>query len=61
MPGTFCSLRVHVVLGTIDSRCLLRAGLREQLERYLHGIVAAQGGQLLGLGGGETTSICSSA
>lgn len=53
MPGTFSSLRIHVVFRTIESRPLLRDDLREPLERYLRGIVSTQGGQPLGLGGGE--------
>jgi len=52
MPQSLTNLLVHIIFSTADRQPLLNEiGLREELHRYLGGIVNEKGGQSLGVGG----------
>lgn len=52
MPQSLTNLLVHIIFSTADRKPLLNEiGLREELHRYLGGIVNQKGGQSLEVGG----------
>ena len=51
MAATLTNLLFHIVYSTKDREPLIRAGFRDELEKYIGGIVRNEGGILLGIGG----------
>jgi REP element-mobilizing transposase RayT len=51
MAATLTNLLYHVVFSTKNRQPLIRNAFRNELERYITGIVRNEGGALLGIGG----------
>jgi putative transposase len=51
MAATLTNLLYHIVFSTKDRRPLIRDAFRDELEKYIAGIVRNHGGILLGIGG----------
>jgi REP element-mobilizing transposase RayT len=53
MPSTYTSLQYHIVFGTKYRRPTITADIRDELYRYIAGIIANKDGQALEIGGVE--------
>ncbi len=51
MPSTFTNLLYHIVFSTKHREPLIKEELQEELYRYIGGIIRAEGGILLEIGG----------
>jgi putative transposase len=51
MASTLTNLLYHIVFSTKDREPLIRTAFRDELEKYIAGIVRNEGGILLGIGG----------
>ena len=51
MASTLTNLLFHIIYSTKDREPLIRTGFRDELEKYIAGIVRNEGGVLLGVGG----------
>ncbi len=51
MPGTYTNLLYHIIFSTKQRRPLIGAALRDELYRYMGGIIRGEGGSLLEVGG----------
>lgn len=51
MPSTFTNLLYHIVFSTRHREPLIKEELQEELYRYIGGIIRAEGGILLEIGG----------
>ena len=51
MPGTYTNLLYHLVFSTKNRIALVTAGIREDLYKYIGGIVRGEKGKLLEIGG----------
>ena len=51
MASTLTNLLYHIVFSTKDREPLIRDGFRDELEKYMAGIVRNERGILLGIGG----------
>jgi putative transposase len=51
MAATLTNLLYHIVFGTKDRQPLIRDAFRDELEKYIAGIVRNKDGILLGIGG----------
>jgi putative transposase len=51
MAATFTNLLFHIIFSTKDREPLIRDGFRDELEKYIAGIVRNERGILLGIGG----------
>lgn len=53
MPSSYTELHYHVIFGTHDLRPMLGATWRDELCRYVAGVVLRQGGRIHGIGAGS--------
>jgi len=53
MPGTYTNLLYHIVFSTKERQPLITPDVKEELYRYIGGIIRAEGGKLLEIGGIE--------
>jgi REP-associated tyrosine transposase len=51
MAATLTNLLFHIIFSTKDREPLIRDGFRDELEKYIAGIVRNEGGVLIGIGG----------
>ena len=51
MAATFTNLLFHIIFSTKDRQPLIRDSFRDELEKYIAGIVRNEGGILIGVGG----------
>ena len=51
MASTLTNLLYHIVFSTKDREPLIRPAFRDNLEKYIAGIIRNEGGILLGIGG----------
>ena len=51
MPGTYTNLLYHIVFSTKNRLPLISTAFRDELHRYVGGIVHGEGGILLAIGG----------
>ncbi len=51
MPSTYTNLLFHIVFSTKHRQPLITCDLREELYRYIGGILRSEGGKLLEIGG----------
>ncbi len=51
MADTLTNLLFHIVFSTKDREPLIRPAFRDELEKYIAGIIRNEGGVLLGIGG----------
>jgi putative transposase len=51
MAATLTNLLFHIIFSTKDRQPLIRESFRDELEKYIAGIVRNEGGILIGIGG----------
>jgi putative transposase len=51
MAATLTNLLFHIIFSTKDRQPLIRDSFRDELEKYIAGIVRNEGGVLIGIGG----------
>jgi putative transposase len=51
MAATLTNLLFHIIFSTKDREPLIRDSFRDELEKYIAGIVRNEGGVLIGIGG----------
>ena len=51
MANTFCSLNVHIVFSTRGRRAMIRERYRDELYKYIFGVIKNKNGQGLAIGG----------
>jgi putative transposase len=51
MPASFTNLLFHIIFSTKNREPLIRESFRDELEKYITGIIRNEEGTLLGIGG----------
>lgn len=51
MPDTYTQIHIHIIFAVARRQCLIHAGIKDNLYKYITGIIQQQGHKLLAING----------